>query len=135
MVSCDVHMLLKEGNSYVKNGMKLVRSNVILPRGYVEEKNNSWKSNGLWHEKDEEGTIIYYEQGKLKNEAKRNAKKKKSQLTEVMSEILENANRPIDLDDDVDELVALKAEYVDKFGKKPHYLWKKDKLTEKLNEK
>lgn len=132
MVSCDVYLLLKEGNRYVKNGMKLDRTNLILPRGYVEEKNISWETNGLWHEKDEEKTKIFYEKQELKYKSRQNAEKKKGQLTEVMSEILENANKPIKLDDDTDELVSLKAEYFEKFGKKAHHLWGIDKIKEKL---
>jgi|AntAceMinimDraft_17_1070374.scaffolds.fasta_scaffold02404_7 hypothetical protein len=132
MVSCIVYRLLKEGNSYVKNGKKVDRTDIILPRGYVEEKNYSWETNGLWHEKDEEKTTLFYEKQALKYKNKEKAQKKKGQLTEVMTEILDNANKPIELDEDVDELVLLKAEYFEKFGKKAHHLWKVDKLKEKL---
>ena len=132
VVACNVYTLLKEGNRYVKNGKKLEREGIILARGYVEEKNHSWETNGLWHEKDEEKTDILYDRQILKYENMKKAQKKKGQLTEVMTEILDNANKPIELDEDVDELVLLKAEYFEKFGKKAHHLWKVDKLKEKL---
>lgn len=33
-----------------------------------------------------------------------------------------------------DELEELRKQYFDKFGKKPHHLWKSDKIKEKLNQ-
>jgi len=142
MVSCSVYKLLKEGSRYVKSGKKLDRTDIILPRGYVEEKNYSWETNGLWHEKDEEKTNAFYKAQELKYKAKQDAQKKKGQLTEVMSEILENANKSNkptksatkkeETVDSAEELDVLKAEYQEKFGKKAHHLWGIDKLKEKL---
>ena len=135
MVICSVYKLLKSGNSYTKDGMRLERSNIAIPRGYVEEKNYDWESNGLWHEKDEETTEIYYEKGKIKRENRAKAEKVAGQLRDTLTKVLEqgsvNTKQEV-VEDDLDELETLKTKYFKKFGKKAHHLWKVDKLKEKL---
>ena len=135
MVVCNVYRLLKSGNSFIKDGMRLERSNIAIPRGYVEEKNHDWELNGLWHEKDEEATEIYYEQGKLKRENRAKAEKVAGQLRDTLTKVLEQGSvitKKEVIEDDSEELETLKAEYLEKFGKKAHHLWKVDKLKEKL---
>lgn len=130
MVVCDIYKLFKEGKSFTKSGMQIKRTNAVQTREWAELNNEKWKEIGLWYEIDDEKTAKYYEVGEAKRDNKKKALKKKQQLTDVMSGILEGANEKVEVDDD--ELDMLKAEYQEKFGKKPFYKWGIEELTEKL---
>ena len=132
MVVCNIYKLLKDGKSFTKQGMAIKRTNSVVTREWAELNNESWKEKGLWFEIDDDLTDEYYEKGKQKRENRKKAQNQKKQLTSVVSDILETANKSVVIDDDVDELVKLKSEYQEKFGKKPFHKWGIKELTEKL---
>lgn len=134
MVVCNVHKLFREGKSYTKDGKKLVRSEIVIPRAYVEEKNFNWKSNGQWHIIDEEATDEYYRKGEIKRQKRLNEDKTTEQLKEVLLETLtpkkSKPAKKVEVNDS--ELEDLKSQYLEKFEKKPHHLWGVKTLKEKL---
>ena len=134
MVVCNIYKLLKDGKSFTKQGMSVKRTNSVVTREWAELNNESWKEKGLWFEIDDDLTDEYYEKGKQKRENRKKAQIKKTQLTSVVSDILETANKTIEVEveEDVSEFVRLKAEYIEKFGKKPFHKWGVKELTEKL---
>jgi len=132
MVVCNIYELLKRGKEFTKEGKVLKRSNSVITRDWADEKNNDWKNSGLWFEIDDEKTSEYYKKGELKRQMRKEAEDKKNKLTEMASNMLDNASKVIELDEDVDELIRLKAEYKEQFGKKPFHKWGIDELTEKL---
>jgi len=132
MVVCNIYKLFKDGKSFTKEGKKLKRSNSVVTRQWAEEKSADWRNSGLLFEIDDEKTAEYYKKGDLKRQMRKDAENKKNQLTEMASNMLENASKVVELDEDVDELIRLKAEYTEKFNKKPFHGWGIDKLTEKL---
>ncbi len=132
MVVCNIYELLKRGKSFTKEGKVLKRSNSVITRDWAETKNSDWENSGLWFDIDDEKTAEYYKKGELKREKRKEAEDKKNRLTEMASNMLDNASKTVELDDDIDELVALKAQYKEKFGKKAFYKWGIKELTEKL---
>ena len=137
MVVCNIYKLLKDGKSFTKQGMAIKRTNSVVTREWAELNNESWKEKGLWFEIDDDLTDEYYEKGKQKRENRKKAQIKKTQLTSVVSDILETANKTVEdedvvIEEDVSEFVRLKAEYIEKFGKKPFHKWGVKELTEKL---
>ena len=136
MVVCNIYKLLKDGKSFTKQGMSIKRTNSVITREWAELNNEKWQEKGLWFEIDEDLTDEYYVKGTAKRENRKKALNKKKQLTSVVSDILETANKTVEDEDviveDVSELVRLKAEYVEKFGKKPFHKWGIKELTEKL---
>ena len=134
MVVCNVHKLFREGKSFTKEGKKLVRSEVVIPRAYVESQNHQWKLNGLWHVIDEKATTEYYKQGEIKRQKRLKKEETSEKLKDVLIEALDKKpSKPAKKVKETDsELEDLKSQYVEKFDKKPHHLWGVKTLKEKL---
>ena len=134
MVVCDVYELLKQGKSFTKQGKVIKTTNSVVQRSWAESKNDDWQNAGLWYDIDEQRTKEYYEKGALKRANRNKAQKIKKQLTETLTDVIETANKVVEkeVEEDDEELAELKAKYIEKFDKKPHYKWGIEKLTEKL---
>ena len=129
MVVCNVYKLMKDGNTFVKNGMKAERTNAVMTRDYVEQKNENWQQNGRWFEIDEEATAEYESLREVKRQERKNKSKTKEKLNELLTELEKN-----DSSED-DEKKELRAKYKELYGKNAFGAWGVDKLKEKINEK
>lgn len=130
MVVCSIYELNMRNGEYTKDGKVLVRSNIALERGYVEEKNGYWTQNGLWHEIDNKKTSEFY---------------KKAGLGELVEDIDVNDAEEVLIEDavveeekvDVSKLLAgdLRVKYLDKYGKDVPNNKKNDKewIYKKIN--
>ena len=98
MAMCNVYKLFRDGKQFTKESMKLIRSNIVIPRSYVAIKNAKWKENGLWHVIDEKATAEYYKHGEVKRAKKRAAEKVKSQLKDVLTDVLTVGSEKISAD-------------------------------------
>lgn len=129
MVITNVYKLFKDGNHFKKESKKLMRSEIALPRAFVEEKNAKWEQNGLWHEIDEDATKKYYIWGE-KKVAKRIAEAEaQEKLKNVLTDVLVQGSKVIEpkkvekiesTDDNSNEvnLKELQEEYKKVTGKK-----------------
>lgn len=52
---------------------------------------------------------------------------------EIKTDELKPVQQKVESDEENDELESLKQQYIEKFGKNPHHLWKVETLKEKLN--
>lgn len=86
MVVCDIYKLFRNGKSFTKEGRKLDRSGIAIPRAYCEDKNRDWSDNGLWHEIDEEKTAEFY----VLREKERLIKIKNSKISKEVAKNLAN---------------------------------------------
>lgn len=93
MVVCSIYKLLKNGNSYVKDGMKLERDEIIIGRDYVDEKNALWEQNGMWHEIDEDKTSAFIELREKTRITNINNQKIEGQLTKTLTDVIKKANK------------------------------------------
>lgn len=127
IVICNVYKLFRDGSDFTKDSKKIVRTDIAMIRSYVNEKNSDWKNNGLWHEIDEEKTKEYYINGEERLKEERNQIKVESQLKDILVDVIKTGKNQ-----NSSEIEELRAEYKNKFGKKPHHLWGINKLKEKL---
>ena len=86
MVVCNIYKLFRNGKSFTKEGKKLERSNIAIPRQYVEDQNADWQNLGLDYVIDEDATELFYE----KREEERLRKIKNSKISKKVAENLTN---------------------------------------------
>lgn len=96
MVVCDVFKLFRDGNSFVKESKKLLMKDKVLRRDYAEGKNADYKSNGLWHEIDEEKTKEYYAMGAKKLEKRKKAEKARKRVSEALVDVLDAGAKSVE---------------------------------------
>lgn len=86
MVVCNIYKLFRNGNSFTKEGKKLERSDIVIPRTYVEDQNYNWKTLGYDYVIDEEKTEEFYEL----REQERLLKIKNAKISKKVAENLTN---------------------------------------------
>ena len=86
MVVCNIYKLFRNGKSFTKEGKKLERSEIAIPRQYVEDQNADWQNLGLDYVIDEEATALFYE----KREEERLRKIKNNKISKKVAENLTN---------------------------------------------
>jgi hypothetical protein len=138
-VICDVYILNKSGNRFIKENGRLDVEKISLPIAYIEEKNANWETNGLWHEIDEKATDEYYVYGEKKRKQREQANEAANKLKDILTDVIAKGNEKVTVKKEVEvikeddsELDSLREQYLEKTGKKAHHLWKADKLIEKL---
>ncbi len=129
-VVCNVYKLLRNGKKFSKEGKILERSNVVLLRDYVNEKNEFWFENGLWHEIDEEATKDYYSLKTKENEERKEKEMVEGKLKDVLTDVIKDGVKKVTKDNS--EIKELRKQYKEKYGKNAFAGWDVDKLKEKL---
>ena len=94
-VIANVYKLFKDGKRFTKHSKKLVRSDIAIPRAYVEEKNDKWEENGLWHEIDEDATVEYYKKGAIKIAKRKADAEAKAKLKDVLTDVLVEGSKGV----------------------------------------
>ena len=160
MVVCNIYKLFRNGKSFTKEGKKLERSNLAIPRSYALDQNYNWKTLGYDYEIDEDATELFYE----KREETRLRKIKNSKISK---QVADNLTNMLDLGNEEEEIIIkpkqkvkieeieiveeeeienkinitglgnLKVAYLDKFGKHVPVNKKNDEewILNKLNDK
>ena len=161
MVVCNIYKLFRNGKSFTKEGKKLERSEIAIPREYVEDQNADWRNLGLDYVIDEEATALFYE----KREEERLRKIKNSKISKKVAENLTNMldlgvddveiekpkkSKPIKVEEievveekvvkqeiNITGLGNLKVAYLEKFGKHVPVNKKNDNqwILDKLNDR
>jgi len=112
---CGVYKLFKlskgVGNTFTKDFKKLERDLHVVTHEYAEKMNRFSEINGVLYEYDEKASDLYWAKKPFKNVKEY-----------VKFEEVKEYNE--------DDLSELKATYEELTGKKPHHLWKKDKIEE-----
>lgn len=99
MVVCNIYKLFRNGKSFTKEGKKLERSDIAIPRQYVEDQNADWQNLGLDYVIDEDATELFYE----KREEERLRKIKNSKISKKVAENLTNM-LDLGIEEDEDEI-------------------------------
>jgi len=146
MVVCKVYKLFKDGKNFTKEGKKVTRNRCVIPRWYAEDKNAKWLQNGRWHEINEKATEEYYEVELAKKEQEREDEKEKGELKEILTGVIKEGvktkapkkakAKKEDIVEVSQELLDLREEYVEVFGKKisGRYLNDAEWIAKKINE-
>lgn len=136
MVVCNIYRLFRNGTKFTKEGKKLERSDIFIPREYALLKNEKWNENGLWHEINEEKTIEFYELKEKKRLERIKNNKISGKLKEVMVDVISKGSDIAEIEvesEEVDgELKQLRNDYKKKYNKKAYYNWSSEQLKEKL---
>lgn len=104
------------GSTFDKNIKVLERDLHSITHDYADKVNEFSHINGLLYEYDEKASKLYWDKKPYKEV------KEFTKFEEIKEDVID------------DELELLKIEYEELSGKKAHYLWKSDKLTEKIEE-
>ena len=116
---CNIYELTKRSGKFIdfkKDKGLLLRSEILLEREYINEKNESCYRNGIWHEVNEDLTVEYFENGAKLKSKREKAKVKAKKLTEVLTNVLETADEINSEEEDVD-LNELRESFKLKFEK------------------
>lgn len=129
MAITNVYKLFKDGKRFKKESKKLMRSEIALPRAFVEEKNAKWEQNGLWHEIDEDATTKYIAWGEKKRAKKAAEVEAQEKLKNVLTDVLTTGSKVLKKektakkqtkpdDESVKILKALRIQYKEVIGKR-----------------
>ena len=113
---CNVYKLLRSGTTVTKEGKVLERSNIAIPKNWVDEKNADYKNYGKWFEILEDETEAFYEKREIARKARQKADEIKSRLNDALTQAVEVGSKIAEKE--FSEIEELRNKYEEELGKK-----------------